>query len=200
MKIHEENEVIAPGRRRLMVAAAACCTLALPCAGRAHGIGIVDPPVAIPAGLSVACSNGRRVRLRELLQGRQSLVQLMFTGCSETCPLQGALFAAIQARLATPASSRMLLLSLSIDPMDDARSLSNWLRGFGAGRSWIAAVPSSQDIDVIRASLQDRHAAVPNHSSQVYFIDESMRLIWRTEDLPSAEVVIAIARHRHWIA
>jgi protein SCO1 len=188
------------GRRHVLAAAAwagACLVLGRPPAARAHGIGIVTPPVALPLDLRVLRSDGARLPLRRLLLGRTTALQLMFTGCSETCPLQGALFAGVQEQAARRGGrccgARFQLLSLSIDPMDDARSLAAWLRRFGAGRNWLAAVPAAGDIDTLRAVLQSGAPALRAHSSQVFFVDPGGRLVWRSEDLPPTELVVDIA-------
>lgn len=181
------------GRRRFLVAwAGACLALGRSSVASAHGIGIVTPPVGLPLEVRVLRSDGVRLPLRRLLLGRTTALQLMFTGCSETCPLQGALFASVQQE-AAHSGSRLQLLSLSIDPMDDARSLSAWLQRFGAGRNWMAAVPTAADIDVLRKALQAGAPAVPAHSSQVFFVDTGGRLVWRSEDLPPVELVMDIA-------
>lgn len=181
------------GRRRFLAAwAGAGLALGRSPAARAHGIGIVTPPVGLPLEVRVLRSDGVRLPLRRLLLGRTTALQLMFTGCSETCPLQGALFAGVQER-AVLSGGRLQLLSLSIDPMDDARSLSAWLQRFGAGRNWMAAVPTAADIDVLRKALQAGAPAIPAHSSQVFFIDRGGRLVWRSEDLPPVELVVGIA-------
>jgi protein SCO1/2 len=181
------------GRRRFLAAwAGAGLALGRCPTARAHGIGIVTPPVGLPLEVRVLRSDGVRLPLRRLLLGRTTALQLMFTGCGATCPLQGALFAAVQER-AVSSGGRLQLLSLSIDPMDDARSLSAWLQRFGAGRNWMAAVPTAADIDVLRTTLQAGAPAIPVHSSQVFFVDRGGRLVWRSEDLPPVELVVGIA-------
>lgn len=180
------------GRRRFLGTAGACLALGMPVLARPHGLGIVDPPVDLPLGMRVLRSDGVRLPLRGLLRGRTTALQLMFTGCSETCPLQGALFAGVQERATVP-GGRLQLLSLSIDPMDDARSLAAWLKRFGARKNWLAAVPSASDIDILRTALQAGQASTRSHSSQVFFIDRNGRLVWRSEDLPPVELVAGIA-------
>jgi protein SCO1/2 len=189
----ERGHDVLPERRRFLAGAGACFVLGAAPMAAAHGIGIVKPSLPLPAAVSVLCSDGRRVQLRQILMGQTTAVQLMFTGCSETCPLQGALFASVQDQLAK-SGIRLQLLSLSIDPMDDARSLTGWLRRFGAGGRWLAAVPAAQDIEILRDALRAGAATKTAHSAQVYFVDQQARLVWRSEDFPSSEVVVAIAR------
>lgn len=180
-------------RRQFMRAlAAAVLAAAIPMIGRTHGIGVIKSPLALPSGSIVVRSDGLRLPLQSILQGKTTALQLMFTGCSQTCPLQGALFAGVQERLPNLPARNIQLLSLSIDPMDDAKALSSWLQRFGAKKGWVAAVPAHKDIDAIKAVLQQGATPGSNHSAQVYFIDPQGLLVWRSEDFPPVEVVIRI--------
>jgi protein SCO1/2 len=164
--------------------------------GSAHGIGAVKPPLAFPSGITVVRSDGLRVPLQSILQGQTTMLQLIYTGCGQTCPLQGALFANVQQRLPALQAKKIQLLSLSIDQWDDAKALSSWLRRFDARPGWIAAtVATRKDLGAIKAVLQKGAPAGNNHSSQVYFIDSQSRLIWKSEDLPPVEVINQILEH-----
>lgn len=177
------------GFMRGMLALAAAGTLP---AARAHGIGIVNPPLALPPEVRLVRHDGARVMLPELFAGRFTAMQLMFTGCSQTCPLQGALFAEVQAGLARLRMPDVQLLSVSVDPFDDSRRLAAWLRQFGAGSKWTAAVPLPRHLDAITGALKQRGNPRLNHATQVYFIDRRGRLVWRSEELPPAQVVMGI--------
>src|SRR5438105_14608278 len=62
---------------------------AIPGISHAHGqVGIVKPAIALPA-TNVVCNDAARRSLQAILQGKTTALQLMFTGFSETCPLQG---------------------------------------------------------------------------------------------------------------
>jgi protein SCO1/2 len=185
-------------RRRRFIRAMTASALGsfFPTIGNAHGgVGLLKPPLALPSGSMVVRSDGMRMPLQSILKGKTTALQLMFTGCSETCPLQGALFAEVQERLPALPAQNIQLLSLSIDPMDDAKALSSWLQRFGARNGWLAAAPTDRDIGALNAVLQQGTPLVKNHSSQVYFIDPRGRLVWRSEDLPPVEVVIHILEH-----
>ena len=85
-----------PTRRTALTLAAGWC---LASAARAHGaLGLLDTPAPAP-GLWLTLHDGRRAFLPDLLQGRITALQLMFTSCSAVCPLQGAVFATLQERL-----------------------------------------------------------------------------------------------------
>lgn len=166
-------------RRRLLAALAAA-----PWAARAHDpFGRVEPARPAPA-LALRGADGRWLDFGERLRGRVTAVQLMFTTCSATCPLQGALFGAVAARLS---GSDARLLSLSIDPLnDDPRALSAWLAKFGAPPAWQAAAPRIADVDRLFDHLAGRAAGVDRHSAQVFLFDRRARLVYRTPELPPA--------------
>jgi protein SCO1/2 len=175
-------------QRRKLIAAAA----AMPFAARAHGpFGRVEPPRAAPA-MPLLGTDGKFCGLRERLLGRVTALQLMFTGCSAVCPLQGALFAAVAQEL-KPGDGR--LLSLSIDPLgDDPKALSVWLARFGALPAWQAAVPRVKDVDRLLDLLSGRAEAPDRHSTQVYMFDRQARLVYRTPDLPPPAHVVELLK------
>ncbi len=163
----------------------------LPRLSYAHAVvGPVRPPFSLPA-VTVTRQDGVQVPLQSILAGKTTALQLMFTGCSQTCPLQGALFAAVQSKLPAQSRDSVQLVSLSIDPLgDDARALTTWLKQFNTGRNWIAAVPTVKDLDRLRAALQESKDGLDNHTGQVFLFNRQGMLVWRTEDLPPVDVVV----------
>lgn len=152
-----------------------------------HGaLGPVSPARPVP-GLALTLHDGRRTTLSDLLAGRFTALQLMFTGCSATCPIQGAVFAALQAQVLGRIPQAQLL-SVSIDPLgDDARALAGWRRRFAARPEWVAAVPSLQHADVMLEFLRGRASAADRHTPQVYLMDPQGRLAYRCAELASAD-------------
>jgi len=186
--------------RRAWLAAAAGWA-ASPWPASAHGaFGPVQPEQPAP-GLALQDLNGKAVALPALLAGQVTAVQLMFTGCSATCPIQGAVFADTQARLAKEGAG-LRLLSVSIDPLgDDLPAMRAWLAKFGAQPArWTAAVPKLQDVDRLLDFLRGRAPGVDRHTAQAFVFDRRARLVYRTEDMPApAELAALMARvsHRH---
>ncbi|RZM00095.1 MAG: SCO family protein [Variovorax sp.] len=181
-------------RRRLLRAAAGLAATAGLGTARAHG-GLVLPPVAPPPALRLRLHDGRTVSPAALLEGRVTALQLMFTGCSATCPIQGALFAEVErlllAQRAVPGDVQ--LVSASIDALgDDPRALSAWLARYGAGASWRAATPAVADLDRWLDFLQGRRGGVDRHTTQVFLFDRQGRLVLRTVDLPPASQVVRL--------
>lgn len=137
---------------------------------------------------------GAAAELPALLRGKVSALQLMFTGCSATCPIQGALFADAQRRLASKANGTQFV-SLSIDALGDTpQALAAWLQRLGAAPGWVGAVPRPGDVDAIverlgrggeaKASVQDPHPG------QVYVFDREARLVYRTPGMPRPQQIV----------
>lgn len=162
---------------------------------QAHGsFGPVQPALAAPA-LSLSDMNGQRVALAALLTGRVTAMQLMFTGCSATCPIQGAMFADVQQRLARN-DPRLRLLSVSIDPLgDDPKALRAWLAKFGAQASrWSAALPRMKEVDTLLDFVRGRTPGVDRHTAQAFVFDRQARLVYRTEDMPNPPELVRLLK------
>lgn len=178
-------------RRRRLLAAMAAWGLA-PIAARAApsdeppphpGMGPLRPPLPL-ADLGLVDESGQPFKLRARLLGRVTALQLMFTGCSATCPIQGALFAAVAPRVDASAAQ---LLSVSIDPLGDSpAALKAWMARFGPHPAWHAAVPRVEDVPGLLDLLRGRARGADRHTAQVYLVDRQGRLAWRTEEMPPA--------------
>lgn len=186
-----------PNRRRRLVMTAGCAamlpTLALP---ESHdAAGEVQPPRPAPS-IVVTDQDGRSHNLPSLLVGKVSAIQLMFTGCSSICPMQGALFAAVQESLQDGTLRDAQLLSLSIDPLaDSAAELEKWRRKFSAGMRWRAAVCADRDLARLLGWLKGAPAgSLDRHATQTFFVERSARLIWSSTDLPAAREVVSVLR------
>jgi protein SCO1/2 len=154
--------------------------------------GPVEPVKAVPS-FTCVLSDGRTGSLVELLTGKTTALQLMFTGCRAVCPMQGALFARLQDTLTNRRARNVQLLSLSIDPLgDDPKALSAWLKRFGARPGWIAASPVPAALGEMTAFFRTGVNAADNHSTQVYLIDRGARLVWRTADLPTQREIVEL--------
>jgi protein SCO1 len=178
-------------RRRLLLAAAAAAPW-MPRAAAHGSFGPVEPALAAPA-VALQGLDGRQSSISNLLQGRVTALQLMFTGCSATCPIQGALFADAQQRL--PAQDpRLRLLSVSIDPLgDDSKALQRWLAQFGAQPwRWSAALPRVQDLDRLLDFLRGRTSGPDRHTAQAFVFDRQARLVYRTEDMPNPAALVQL--------
>ena len=159
--------------------------------GNAHD-GRINPPRPVP-DIPLRCADGASTSLGTQLQGRATALHLIFTQCTTTCPIQGAIFKRVQDLLADQTAHALQLLSLSIDPESDTpEALQQWLVRFRARPGWVAAAPRIEDLAAIRSFFGDGGRAVGNHTTQVHIIDRHGAWIWRTFDLPSADSIAAI--------
>lgn len=175
------------GRRSALILAAGWW---LDAAAEAHAApppsGWVKPRSAALA-VEMNCSDGRQRSLVEMLRGKSTAVQLMFTGCSTSCPMQGALFAAV-AEQGLPESAQ--LLSISIDALgDNTATLQRWLAQFGRPAAWSAAVPRISEVELLSGALKGITGKPGTHSAQVFYFDRQSRLSYRSGDSPPAREV-----------
>ena len=155
-----------------------------------NDVGRVQPALPAPA-LPLTLQDGRRSTLPRLLAGQATALQLMFTGCSATCPIQGALFGAVQQRI--HGRPGVQLLSVSVDPLgDDAPAMQRWMQQFGAGTQWRGALPAVADVDKLFDFLRARSREPDRHTAQVYFFNTKGELALRSTDFPSAEQVASM--------
>jgi protein SCO1 len=157
------------------------------------GPGLVTPPVRLD-DLWLVDQTGTRRHLNEWLRQGITAMQTVYTGCGTVCPLQGALFNAVQERMPRiRAAHRVQLLSVGIDPLSDSpAALRAWLARFQAGAAWNAATPALADVDRMRVTLSGSTTPLGNladHSTQVYCFDANANLRWRSADLPRVDDV-----------
>jgi protein SCO1 len=156
-------------------------------------------PVRRVSAWPVTTQLGITTDLAALLRGRVTAMQLMFTGCSATCPIQGALFAQAQRDLIS-AKLAAQFVSLSIDPLSDTpAALDGWLRKFQAQPGWLGVAPRIEDVAAITAWLTRGGEPKPAgsqdpHSGQVYVIDARGDLVFRLASMPRASDIVAVLR------
>ena len=185
-----------PSRRAILAAGAAAVASAIVdvAPARAHnGAGVVRPPAAPPAA-RITLDDGQASTLHDVLAGRVTALQLIFTRCRATCPIQGALFGrAVQLLGDRVADARWL--SVSIDPTyDDPPALRAWLARFGVSPRWRAARPAPADLPALFDFLNARDSGADNHTAQVYFFDRTGDLAMRSLDFPPVDTIVRIMR------
>jgi protein SCO1/2 len=164
---------------------------AMPAVPTVSGHGQIKPPIPVP-DIPLVCHDGASATLFHLVSNHATAVQLMFTSCTTTCPIEAAIFERVQATLPDMPARGMQLLSLSVDPQTDTpAALAAWRQRFHAGPTWIAAAPAMADVQ----RLQDFFAKAldsADHSTQVSIVDRQARLVWRTYELPTAQEIVQI--------
>jgi protein SCO1/2 len=164
-----------------------------PLEGHEMRFGPIRPGRPMPA-VTVTLEDGSQTTLPELVKGKWTMMQLMFTSCSTTCPIQGAIFERTQALTALD-PDKLVLLSLSIDPIGDSPAgMKTWLQSFEAGPNWRGAIPDFAGMSQVALALNGTGDGVDVHDARVYFISPAGELVYATEDMPSPEVLDSLAR------
>ncbi|MCU0684754.1 MAG: SCO family protein [Polyangiaceae bacterium] len=179
-------------RRHAVKTLAAGATLGLIAPARAHNdAGAVTPPEA-PPGVELTMHDGTPASLAKVLTDRVTALQLIFTSCGMTCPIQGAVFAAAAKELGDRIASAQWL-SITIDPpRDDPKTLSAWMARFGAHPRWRAARPDPPGLEKLLAFLRARTNGPDRHTAQVYFFDRRARLTMRSVDFPPSHELLRV--------
>lgn len=208
MKLHSSSHVLpSPARRRLLRALGAGILAAhwsatwgeegpdreAAARSKHFPFGPVVPSRPLPP-LNVITASEAPTDLETVFKGHVSAVQLMFTGCSATCPIQGALFSQAQ-RMLGAALADAQFVSISIDPLADTPvALAAWLRKFDAQPGWLALQPRLEDLDrlfqVLGEGGEPRPRGNDPHTGQVYFISRRVELVLRTPSLPPASQIV----------
>lgn len=188
-------------RRRILQGLAACAwplgAAAQPAPAPSHDpFGPVKPPVPAPP-MTVVTHLGESIEMARLLAGKVTALQLMFTGCSATCPIQGSIFAAARNALGSDVRDAAWL-SFSIDPLsDDPPALARWLARYGGGPGWTALRPRPNDLDRMLDFLDGRPkrpGTVDRHVGQAFLFDRRGQLVFRTVEMPPPAHVADLMR------
>jgi protein SCO1/2 len=101
----------------------------------------------------------------------------------------------VQALLPDQGARAIQLISLSVDPLGDTpAALEHWLRRFRAHAGWIAAAPDPQDLERLLQLFGQGRNAVENHATQVNIINRRGELVFKTQQLPSADSIAELLR------
>jgi protein SCO1/2 len=158
-----------------------------------NNAGVVSPPVPPPA-VQLDLDDGRSTTLAKLLHGRVTALQMMFTSCKATCPIQGAVFGHAAKALGDTIPTAQWL-SISIDPeRDDPKALAAWMKRFGSHPRWRAGRPTPTQLTSLVDFLKSAAPGPDRHTAQVYFFDRKGQLTMRSVDFPpSTELTRVIA-------
>lgn len=183
-----------PARRALLCGALATAASTITSPVRAHNsAGIVKPPEA-PPPVALTLENDRQSTLEQELRGHVTALQLMFTSCQATCPIQGAIFGQGIKEIGNQVSDAQWL-SVSIDPEhDDSRALRQWLARFGGHSRWHAGRPAREQLDALIDFLKARNAGADRHTAQVFFFNRRGELAMRSVDFPPAAEIARVLK------
>ena len=90
------------------------------------------PKIGPAPTFSLTTQDGKRLALNDL-RGKALAVTFIYTGCADTCPLLTAKMAALQNRLGADFGSRIVFVSITVDPERDTPDvLARYAKAHGA--------------------------------------------------------------------
>lgn len=99
--------------------------------------------------------DGKRVRFYDdLLKGKQVAVNVIFTECSEVCPLQTAKLRELQKMLGDRVGKDIFFYSISIDPKRDTpQAMKAYASKFEVGPGWLFLTGDPEDVKLVTKKL-----------------------------------------------
>lgn len=121
------------------------------------------------ANVSVKTHDNRALHFHDLIQGRVTAINFIFTSCTTVCPLMGVRFAQLQPLLPADVS----LISISIDPVNDTpERLAAWAKRVGAKPGWTLLTGTKPDITTLLQSLGTTIADPASHTPLIVIVDD----------------------------
>jgi protein SCO1/2 len=105
--------------------------------------------------VSLTTQDGKTVHLYDdLLKGKTVVVNLIYTHCQDSCPLETARLAQVQHMLGDRVGKDIFFYSISIDPENDTPEvLKSYAEKFHAGPGWLFLTGKKADIDLVGKKL-----------------------------------------------
>ena len=105
--------------------------------------------------VSLTTQDGKTVHLYDdLLKGKTVVVNLIYTHCQDSCPLETARLAQVQHMLGDRMGKDIFFYSISIDPENDTPEvLKSYAEKFHAGPGWLFLTGKKADIDLVGRKL-----------------------------------------------
>ncbi|UTL93643.1 SCO family protein [Pseudomonas fluorescens] len=99
--------------------------------------------------------DGKQVRFfDDLIKDKVVAINFIFTGCSDSCPVETARLRQVQKILGDRVGKDIFLYSISIDPYNDTpATLKRYAEKFGIGPGWTLLTGEPNDIEQLRRRL-----------------------------------------------
>lgn len=152
-----------------------------------------EPAVVAPAGtrwganyfpnVTLTTQDGKTVRFYDdLLKDKVVAIELVYTNCKYTCPLESARLAQLQKLLGDKMGKSVFFYSLSIDPKRDTPEvLKAYAEKFHAGPGWLFLTGKEKDIELISKKVglySDPDPSNPDGHTAVLMIGNVAAGLW----------------------
>ncbi|MCB9232396.1 MAG: SCO family protein [Bacteroidia bacterium] len=137
-------------KKKHPVETGSCCDPNAPAASAELKVGGVD--LGNPV---LRNQNGEEVRFHDLIKGKVVAINFIFTTCTTICPPMGANFAELNRRMAEVRGDNLVMLSVSIDPVNDTpERLKAWSEKFKPGPGWTLLTGDKAVVDQLLKDLK----------------------------------------------
>jgi protein SCO1 len=111
--------------------------------------------------------DGQTVHLYDdLIKDKIVLINFMYAGCKEVCPLVTARMAAVQHALGDHVGRDIFLYSITLDPLHDTPAvLKQHAQAFHAGPGWLFLTGTPDDIALVSYKLGERGKGLTDHGN-----------------------------------
>ncbi len=109
----------------------------------------------------------------ELIKDKIVVINFIFTGCTQLCPLTTARLAAVKDQLGDAVGRDIYFYSISLDPLNDTPSaLKKFSDGFKIGSGWMFLTGKPDDMQNIRDHLGERNRDIGEHQALVILAND----------------------------
>ena len=109
----------------------------------------------------------------DLVKDKTIVVNFIFTGCTQLCPLTTARLAQVQEQLGEAVGRDIFFYSISLDPENDTpAALKKFADSFKAGPGWLFLTGKSDELKLIRDRLGERSRDRSEHQAVVILAND----------------------------
>jgi protein SCO1/2 len=151
------------------------------------GYGWLNEPLVIPAIRLMTTQQGP-LSLESIIRGKPAVLSLMFSRCKTTCPIQGTRL----SKALSLTSEDVVFLSISIDVgFESVKTMQKWRANYPVDKRWIVATPEKEsELQLLQSAIGADIDSSDAHTNQIYILDRTGRLVFRTPDFPSPESIV----------
>ena len=150
--------------------------------------------------VQLTTQDGKTVRFYDdLLKGKRFIINLMYTECGDSCPLETARLAQVKKILGDHLGRDIYFYSLSIDPQHDTpAALKAYADTFHAGPGWLFLTGKKEDIELIRKKLglhaRSDENQLTDHTTSVMIGNEATGEWIKDSSLDNPQYMASIVR------
>ncbi|MFP5265439.1 MAG: SCO family protein [Blastocatellia bacterium] len=142
--------------------------------------------------IEVVDQNRNRLHFyRDLIKGRLTAINFIFTSCTYICPLQGAAFSKLQAALGDRLGRDVFLISVTTDPLvDTPERLKAWGERFGAKAGWTFVTGRKSEMDRLLQAIAGDVSGTEEHSPFLLIVDDDQGVRFRAYGLAEPRAIM----------